>query len=109
MTLLDNTLSGIEERITAMQTAREWIARAETRMEELNREILDNIKLQATVQREKGKKKASATYDDRPAPSVSDRENVIRLATMGWTVEQIGKNLNLARGEVELILELYNK
>jgi chromosome segregation ATPase len=110
MTLLDTNLSGIEERITSMQAAREWIARAETRMEELNREILENIKLQGTVQREKGKRKASAAaYDDKPSPSISARENVIKLKLKGWSVPEIAKACDLSRSEVELIIEMSPK
>jgi chromosome segregation ATPase len=109
MTLLNTTLSDIEERIAAMEKAREWIARAETRMEELNREILENIKLQGTVQ-QKGRKKASAyTYDDTPSPSMNVKENVIKLAKQKYTVEQIAKTVGLSRSEVELILDMYSK
>jgi chromosome segregation ATPase len=108
MTLLDTTLSGIEERITSMQTARAWIARTETRLEELNREILENLRLVDTAQRDKGKKK-TAGYDDTPSPPINVQESVVKLATKGWKVEEIAKTLKLARSEVELILEISPK
>jgi DNA-binding NarL/FixJ family response regulator len=34
------------------------------------------------------------------------RENVIKLARQGWTAKEIAANLQLAVGEVELIMEL---
>jgi len=105
MIVLDTALQGIEERITAMQKARDWIARAETRLDEINREILENLRLLGTVQKEKGRKTAAAA-DDQGAPPINTRESVIKLATKGWKVEEIAKSLKLSRSEVELILEI---
>jgi predicted RNase H-like nuclease (RuvC/YqgF family) len=102
ISLLDKALSEIEERTQAMQTAREWIARTETRLEELNRQAQDQVRLAGTLLKpESGKKQPK----EKGAPPVGDRENVIRLARMGWTVEEIAKNMKISQGEVELILE----
>ena len=103
MVVLDTALTGIEERIVSMQKAREWIGKAETRLEEINNEILGNLRLLGTVQREKGKK---ASPEEQGAPSTNVRESVIKLSTKGWKVEEIAKTLKLSRSEVELILEI---
>jgi DNA-binding NarL/FixJ family response regulator len=82
-----------------MQTAREWIARTETRLEELNRQAQDQARL---IKPESGKKQPR----EKGAPPVGDRENIIKLARQGWTVEEIAKTMKVSRGEVELILEI---
>jgi chromosome segregation ATPase len=99
---LDDSLSAIEKRITQMQTAREWIARAETRLGELNKEIQDKFKLMEAVLKDG----PSSPSRDKGAPSTGMRENVIKLARQGWTAKEIAANLKLSVGEVELILEL---
>jgi DNA repair exonuclease SbcCD ATPase subunit len=102
LTLLDTDLAGIEGRIKEMQKAREWIARAETRLEELNKEIQNQVKLIGNVLREEG----NAPGQSKGAPTVSTRENVIKLARQGWKVDEIAKAVKLSRGEVELILDM---
>jgi chromosome segregation ATPase len=102
ISLLDQALSEIEERTRAMQTAREWIARTETRLEELNRQAQDQVRL---IKPEGGKKQPR----EKGAPPVGDRENIIKLARQGWTVEEIAKTMKVSRGEVELILEIAPK
>jgi chromosome segregation ATPase len=99
---LGETLSTIEKRIAQMQTAREWIARAETRLGELNKEIQDKFKLMEAVLKDN----APSPLRDKGAPSVGMRENVVKLARQGWTAKEIAANLKLSVGEVELILEL---
>jgi DNA repair exonuclease SbcCD ATPase subunit len=101
LTLLDKDLAGIEDRIREMQKAREWIARAETRLEDLNKEIQDQVKLVGNVLKEEGGRDRN-----RGAPTAAIRENVIKLARQGWKVDEIAKAVKLGRGEVELILEL---
>jgi chromosome segregation ATPase len=101
LTLLDKDLVGIEGRIREMQKAREWIARAETRLEDLNKEIQDQVKLAGNVLKEEGGRDRN-----RGAPTAALRENVIKLARQGWKADEIAKAVKLSRGEVELILEL---
>ena len=102
LTLLDKDLAGIEGRIKEMQKAREWIARAETRLEDLNKEIQDQVKLVGNVLKEEG----GVSSRTKGAPTISTRENVIKLARQGWKVDEIAKAVKLSRGEVELILDL---
>jgi DNA repair exonuclease SbcCD ATPase subunit len=106
LTVLDGELSTIEERLTEMQTAREWLARTETRLTELDKELQDKIKLLGTALKKEGGKGVSR---DKGAPPILTRENVIKLARQGWTVSQISEAYNLSKGEVELILEIGSK
>ncbi|MCL1815732.1 MAG: hypothetical protein FWG27_07950 [Treponema sp.] len=101
--LLDTNLAAIENRIEKMQTAREWLARTETRFEELNREAQGELKLLETVLKDESRKNPEA---GKGAPPISVRETVIRLRRQGWETEAIARNLKISRGEVELILEM---
>jgi DNA-binding NarL/FixJ family response regulator len=84
-----------------MQKAREWLARTETRLEEVGRQAEEQVKLLGTIMRKEG-----GPTGDRGAPSLSARETVAKLAHQGWKVEEIARATKLSRGEVELILEL---
>jgi chromosome segregation ATPase len=106
ISLLDKALSEIEERTRAMQVAREWIARTESRMEELNRQTQEQVRLMGNILKSEGIKRGPR---ERGAPPVGDRENIIKLARQGWTIEEIAKNMKISQGEVELILELAPK
>jgi chromosome segregation ATPase len=105
LTILDGELSTIEERITEMQAVREWLARTETRLTELDKEIQDKIKLLGMAL----KRESVKGVRDKGAPPILTRENVIKLARQGWTVNQISEAYNLSKGEVELILEIGSK
>ncbi|MDR0759708.1 MAG: hypothetical protein LBF74_06305, partial [Treponema sp.] len=105
LTLLDGELSNIEDRISEMQAAREWLARTETRLTELDKEIQDKIRLLGTAL----KKEGSKGIRDKGAPPILTRENVIKLARQGWTVSQISEAYNLSKSEVELIIEMGSK
>jgi DNA-binding transcriptional regulator GbsR (MarR family) len=86
--VLDNALEEIEERITSMQRARQWVADAETRFEALNRQAqiqIDSLRMRET------------------------KETVITLTRQHWTVDEIVENLKISRGEVELILDMSAK
>ncbi len=100
-------LKEIEERTEKMQTAREWLARTETRLEEIGRQAEDQVKLLGSLLKEEGK--AAGKKSDKGAPSMSTRDMVTRLAHQGWKVPQIAQATKLSRGEVELILELLPK
>ncbi|MDR2702291.1 MAG: hypothetical protein LBB72_07665, partial [Spirochaetaceae bacterium] len=100
---LDTGLSAIEARIEKMQVAREWLARAETRFEELNREAQEELKLLEAVLKDESKKSGSS---GKGSPPPSTRENVKRLARQGWGAEEIARSLKISRGEVEMILEM---
>jgi chromosome segregation ATPase len=101
---IDTTLLDLEDRIDRMQKAREWLAGTETRLEEVNKQAQEQVKLLHTLVKESSSKAKSSG-----APPMEIRDVVIKLAHQGWTVEQIARSTKLARGEVELILELQPK
>jgi DNA repair exonuclease SbcCD ATPase subunit len=105
---LDAALVSIDERIASAQTSREWLARLETRLEELNKQAQDQMKLMGTLMKERSPISGGSSKDKGPLP-VGVRENVIKLAHLGWKVDDIARSLKLGRGEVELILELSQK
>ena len=105
--ILDSALEEIEERIKSMQRARTWIADAETRLEELNKDILTQVKAAGSLV--KGKKSGAGTELGEGAPSMQKKENVIALKKKGWPNDVIAKTLKLSLGEVELILEMAPK
>jgi DNA repair exonuclease SbcCD ATPase subunit len=102
---LETSLTAIEDRIEKMQVAREWLARTETRFEEINKQAQDQLDLLKAVLKEEGKTGKTG----KGAPPTAMRENVIRLARQNWTVEEISNSLKMSRGEVELILEMIRK
>jgi chromosome segregation ATPase len=106
ISLLDKALAEIEERARAMQVAREWIARTESRMEELNRQTQDQVRLLGNFLKSES---AKGNPKEKGAPPLGDRENIIKLRQLGWSVEEIAKNMKISQGAVELILELAPK
>jgi predicted nucleic acid-binding Zn-ribbon protein len=101
---IDRILSELEGRIENLQKAREWLASTETRLEEVNRQAQDQVKLLGSLLKDEAGR--PAVRKEGAKTSMSARETVTRLAHQGWTVEQIAKATKLSRGEVELILEL---
>ncbi|VDA99955.1 hypothetical protein S1OALGB6SA_1029 [Olavius algarvensis spirochete endosymbiont] len=98
---IDSTIVELDKKMEELGKAREWLAKMETRLEELSRDTQQRIKLFGTLsKRAVGGKKSSSS------PDMSTREMVVRLAREGWNSEEIATNLRLSRGEVELILEL---
>ena len=105
--VLDNALEEIEERISSMQRARQWIADAETRLEELNKQAQTQARaIDAVV---KGKKTSPIVDLGEGAPPPQKKENVVTLARQGWKVDEIARAMKISRGEVELILEMAPK
>jgi chromosome segregation ATPase len=102
---LNQMMQELDERMENMQKAREWLARTETRLEEVAQqadqkvEVLGNIAAGKTV----------AVDDAKGAPSVSVRDMVIKLKHQGWKIEDIAKSCKISRGEVELILEMAHR
>ena len=93
-----------------LQKAREWLARTETRLEEVGREAEEQVKLLGSILRkEKGDGQSQEKGNDRGAPSLSARDTVTKLAHQGWKVDEIARATRVSRGEVELILELASK
>jgi chromosome segregation ATPase len=100
---LDESLTLIEKRISEMQTAREWLARTETRLAELDQQAQSQLRLTSSLlNKESGKPPASGTDTLPPR----DRENIIKLHNQGWTIDQIAASYHRAKSEIELILEI---
>ena len=104
---LDGILSDAEKRIAEAQKAREWLARAETRLDEVNRQATEQLKLLSTLLKEEGGSGHAAP--GRGAPPSTVQETVRKLARQGWTPDEIARAVKVSRGEVELILELGGK
>lgn len=102
LTSLESTMKEIEDRMKNLQTAREWLARTETRLEQIRKDAGEQVKLLGSIMREEAKKEPG----QGGAPSLSARETVTKLAHQGWKVEEIARATKVSRGEVELILEL---
>lgn len=98
---IDSTITELDKKMEELGKAREWLARTETRLEELSRDTQQRIKLFGTLS-----KRAAGDRKSSSSPDMSTREMVVRLAREGWNSEEIATNLRLSRGEVELILEL---
>ena len=101
---LDMVLDDVEKRTEKMQVAREWLARTETRLEEISKQSQDQLKLLGDIMKDDGTAKKA-----KGAPPIGIRENVVKLTHQGWKVDEIARALHLSRGEVELILELPQK
>jgi chromosome segregation ATPase len=101
--ILDESLALIEKRIAQMQVAREWLARTETQLEELDKQAQNELRLiSSLLNRESGKTPDAGKGSLLPR----DRDNVIRLRRQGWNVEEIAKSMKISRDEVDLILEI---
>lgn len=103
---LDKMLKEIEERTDSVQKAREWLARTETRIEEVRRETEEQVRLLGSLLKQERK---AGTKESKGAPPLGVRDTVVKLAHQGWSVEEIAKVTELSRGEVELILEIAPK
>jgi chromosome segregation ATPase len=103
---LDSLLSSVEQRMDKLQTARESLARAETRFEEIAKNAQEQFKLFSALLKddEPGKR-----LKERGAPPIGIRETVIKLKQQSWTVDEIARTVKLSVGEVELILEMGSK
>ncbi|MDR0554531.1 MAG: hypothetical protein LBG76_07025 [Treponema sp.] len=104
ISLLSDELPSIEKRIESIQVAREWLARTETRLTALDKDIQDRLKLLGDIMKdESGKPKIKGS------PPIGTRESVVKLARQGWKVDEIARAVKLSRSEVELILEINPK
>ncbi len=102
---LDSILGELEERMGKLETAREWLAKTETRFETIGKQAQEQVRLMESIL--KADKKQSRLGEG--APPMDKRETVTKLAHLGWTPMEIARTTKLSRGEVELILELAPK
>jgi len=104
---LDVILKDTETRISEMQKAREWLARTETRMNEISKEAQEQVKIMGDlIKHEPQRGGPSKPRGEEGAPSIAQRDTVVKLAKSGWGVDEIASRMHISRGEVELILEL---
>jgi DNA repair exonuclease SbcCD ATPase subunit len=99
---LSSVLGDLETRMEALSKARDWLARTETRLEEVSRDAQEQVKLLETLVKAESK----VGKGERGAPPVNVRDTVTKLARQGWSVEEIARVTKLSRGEIELILEV---
>jgi hypothetical protein len=102
---LGDILQDLEGRLEKAQSSREWLARTETRFEEIGRQAQEQVRLLESILKAETKKDKG----ERGAPPMDKRETVIKLSHQGWSVQEISRVTQLSRGEVELILELAPK
>ena len=102
---VDGTLAEIEGRMEKRTKARDWLARTETRLEEIGKQAQDQVKLLENLV----KKELPAGGKDGGAATHEKRATVVKLARQGWSAPEIARVTKLSRGEVELILEIQPK
>lgn len=104
---LDVILKDTETRINEMQKAREWLARTETRINEISKEAQEQVKIMGDLlKNEPQRGGVQKPRGEEGAPSIQQRDTVVKLAKSGWGVDEIASRMHISRGEVELILEL---
>ena len=99
---IDTQMADVEERARRLQVARDWLARAETRLAEIHSSAQDQMRLLETLL------KTQRGDPDEPngAGELGRRSMVVKLAGQGWSVPEIARATHLSRGEVELTLEV---
>ncbi len=102
---LDSILGELEQRMEKLETAREWLAKTETRFETVGKQAQEQVRLLESILRADNKQSKLG----EGAPPMDKRETVIKLAHLGWTPTEIARTTKLSRGEVELIMELAPK
>ncbi|MDR1100649.1 MAG: hypothetical protein LBL28_09225 [Treponema sp.] len=103
--ILDESLSLIEKRIGEMEIAREWLARTETRLLDLDKQAQEQLKITSSLLNKK-KESGKAPAPGKGAPPPRDRDNIIKLHHQGWTIDQLSSTFSVSKGEIELILEI---
>jgi len=102
---LDSILGELEQRMGKLETAREWLAKTETRFETVGKQAQEQVRLLESILKADNKQSKLG----EGAPPMDKRETVIKLAHLGWTPTEIARTTKLSRGEVELIMELAPK
>ena len=103
-------LSQMQEAITALHDdsrgidkMREWIAKTETRMLELSRDVQGNLRTVETIVNRSGER---STHGAGGKLDSDVRNTVIQLHGKNWNNSEIARATQLSVGEVELILEM---
>jgi DNA repair exonuclease SbcCD ATPase subunit len=100
--MVEKELSATEAKMEEISKSRDVISRSEMRLTELVQEAERLIKLFATVKSPTSK----PLTPENSGLTVNKREQVIQLAHLGWTPEQIASRLSLSGTEVELLLQI---
>lgn len=101
-TEVEKNLSQLNSRSEELTKAREWIARAESRLTEIDREAGEKMRLLADLMEEK----PGRDWTILPG---TIKETVLKLGKQGWTPDEIARTVQVSRSEVDLILELVGK
>ena len=65
---LDDVLADVEARTEKMQTAREWLARTETRLEEISKQSQEQLKLLGAIMKAEGQRRGTTVQAIRGQP-----------------------------------------
>jgi len=104
---LDSTIGELDQRIEAMNKAREWVASTEARIDSIGKKAREQVQLFGKLMEKEGRTtERSRRSPAAGSPDMEVREMVLRLAHEGWKSEEIARTTKLSQGEVELILEL---
>ena len=109
LSTLDKTIVEIDERIDAMNKAREWVAGTESRIDSIGKKAREQVQLFGKLMEKEGRPGERVRNKATGSPDMEVREMVLRLAHEGWKSEEIARTTKLSQGEVELILELSPK
>ena len=102
VTSLDSIMTELDGRLDELGRAREWVARTETRLEEIKEDIQQYVKILGNRSGREGKKSPGS-------PDMSTRDVIVKLAEQGWNSEEIARAAKVSRGEVELVIEFTPK
>ncbi len=100
---VDGLLGDLQSRTERLMTAREWLARAETRLEQIGQQARASVRELESLA---GSRSDGNDGGGGSRPAVENRETVSKLAGQGWSIPEIARATKLSRGEVELILEV---
>lgn len=99
---IQELLAELDGRTARLTTARDWLARAETRLERIGQQAHASVnELEALAAARSADNGGGAGV----GPAVDDRRTVSKLAGQGWSVPEIARATKLSHSEVELILE----
>ncbi|MDR0910850.1 MAG: hypothetical protein LBM77_13930 [Spirochaetaceae bacterium] len=104
-THLKDELNDIDNRISNIDKTREFIAQAETRFDNLKRDIDVQIKLLGKVGRVDEQGKAPSQGQNTSSNlSPSDKANIKKLIANNYTPAQVADLYKISIGEIELVL-----
>ena len=104
---MQGAITALHDDSRGIDKMREWIAKTETRMLELSRDIQGNLRTVETIVRKNRSGERSGGAHGKAGKVDSDvRNTVIQLHGKNWNNSEIARATQLSVGEVELILEM---